>query len=164
MELKKNLGIAIKKLRKNMGLSQEKLAIDAEVDRRYLSDIENGTRNVSLEVLEKLAAALCMPLSEVIKRAEEISNPLTVEKLKEILCERGSEDSVVLDTPDYITAFIGITDDDRVVYSYNRMVEYLMAEDGMSYEDAADFVGYATMRALPYAGEKAPIILYEPLY
>ena len=34
-----------------------------------------------------------------------------------------------------------------------------MNEDGMTYEDAVDFISYNTLRALPYAGENGPIVL-----
>ena len=38
------------------------------------------------------------------------------------------------------------------------MVESLAKEDGMTYEDAAEFIDYNTIRALPYLGDKAPIV------
>jgi hypothetical protein len=39
------------------------------------------------------------------------------------------------------------------------MVEWLMETEGWSYEDAAEWVNYNTIRALPYMGEDAPMIL-----
>lgn len=65
------IGEAIKKLRKNKGLSQEALAAEACIDRRYMSDIEQGKRNLSLDVLNRLASYFEIPLSALIKEAEE---------------------------------------------------------------------------------------------
>ena len=55
MSLQNNIGKAIRALRSQKGVSQEKLALETGVGRRYMSDIENGRRNVSLEIVEKLA-------------------------------------------------------------------------------------------------------------
>lgn len=51
-------GAAVRRLRKQHRLSQEELATRADLHRTYVSDIERGSRNVSLESIEKLAAAL----------------------------------------------------------------------------------------------------------
>ena len=48
----------IKELRTEMGLSQEKLALKAEIDRTYLAGAEQGKRNISLKSLEKIIVAL----------------------------------------------------------------------------------------------------------
>ena len=40
-----------------------------------------------------------------------------------------------------------------------KMIEYLIENDGMSYEEAVEFIEYNTLRSIPYAGDKAPIIL-----
>jgi hypothetical protein len=69
--------------------------------------------------------------------------------------------AVVFDNPSFDGSIIGVTDDDCVVYDYNKMVEELAADDGMSLEDAADFISYNTIRAIPYAGAYAPVIMYR---
>lgn len=61
--------------------------------------------------------------------------------------------------PSYDTAIIGITDDDRVVYSFNKMVEYLMVEEQMTQDDAIDFICYNTIRSLSYYDNNTPIIV-----
>ena len=71
MSLQKNLGITLKALRAEKGVSQEKLALSTGIDRRYMSDIENGRRNVSLEIIEKLAAFFEMKVSEFIQKIEQ---------------------------------------------------------------------------------------------
>lgn len=71
MSLQKNLGITLKALRAEKGVSQEKLALSTGIDRRYMSDIENGRRNVSLEIVEKLAAFFEMSTSAFVQRIED---------------------------------------------------------------------------------------------
>ena len=51
-------------MRVERGLSQEALAVDADVDRSYVSGIERGTFNPSVDVLERLAAALAVDIAE----------------------------------------------------------------------------------------------------
>jgi len=67
------LGEAIRKRRGEIdGLSQEGLADFAGMHRTYVSEIERGLRNPSYRNLVKLAAALDVPLSELVARAERI--------------------------------------------------------------------------------------------
>jgi transcriptional regulator with XRE-family HTH domain len=62
MNIKIKIGLKIKKLRLKSGLSQEKLANLANLDRTYIPGIEKGKRNVSIIVLEKIAKALNVSL------------------------------------------------------------------------------------------------------
>lgn len=79
---------------------------------------------------------------------------------RDLLCELGLEDSVVFESPDYEDAIIGWDENTgRIIYDYEQMVECLMNEDGMEYDEAAEFIDYNTVRACPYMGERAPIIL-----
>jgi transcriptional regulator with XRE-family HTH domain len=52
------VGQRIKDLRTEIGISQEKLALKAEIDRTYLAGVENGKRNISIKSLEKIINAL----------------------------------------------------------------------------------------------------------
>lgn len=132
MSLQIDFGIAIQQLRKQRGLSQERLALEADIDRRYMSDVENGKRNISLDIMERIARKLGIEVSELIRQAEEVSKtPLTIDTLKEWLCDSEHEDTIVLESPDYLSAIIGITEEGRLIYSYDKMVEHLMREDGM---------------------------------
>jgi len=63
----KKLGSKIAEIRRKKGLSQEDLAGEAEIDRSYLSELENGLKNPSLLVLEKIAQALGLKLQELFK-------------------------------------------------------------------------------------------------
>lgn len=70
MDIKLKIGQRIKTLRKGLELSQEGLAYKAEVDRTYVTDVENGRRNVSVEILERLIAALEVSFSEFFNSKE----------------------------------------------------------------------------------------------
>ncbi len=162
MSLQINLGIAILQLRKQQGLSQERLALEADIDRRYMSDVENGKRNISLDIIERIASRLGIEVSKLLQYAENVGkNALTIDSLKEWLCENDHEDTIVLESPDYLSAIVGISEDGRLVYSYNKMIEHLMTVENMDAEEAMEFIDYNTIRALPYAGEMAPIVLYD---
>jgi len=58
MNIKKNFGKKLRELRIGAGYSQEEFAYKASLDRTYVSSIERGERNVSIEVAEKIALAL----------------------------------------------------------------------------------------------------------
>ena len=62
-------GKNLKRLRLESGISQESLAFAADLDRTYITSIEKGLRNVSITVVEKLATALDVDISEFFKEA-----------------------------------------------------------------------------------------------
>lgn len=76
---------------------------------------------------------------------------------RERLCELGYEDAIVLEGFD--DAIIGTLDDGRAVYSFDRMVDCLVRVDGMTYEEAVEYICFNTLRALPYLGESAPVVM-----
>ena len=61
------VGRRIRDLRSDMGLSQEKLALKADLDRTYLAGVENGKRNLSIKSLEKIVNALEVSFHEFFK-------------------------------------------------------------------------------------------------
>lgn len=71
------------------------------------------------------------------------------------------EDAIVFDNMSYDSSIIGVTTDGKVVYDYDKMIEELMQNEEWSYEEAAEWINYNTIRSLPYAGENAPIIMYK---
>ena len=71
MTIEKQLGMRIRFLRKQRNLSIEDLALEAGVNKNYLSDLERGMRNPSLKVLSKIATALKISISELTKAIEE---------------------------------------------------------------------------------------------
>ncbi|MCP4259044.1 MAG: helix-turn-helix transcriptional regulator [Planctomycetes bacterium] len=57
-DINKEVGLNIRKIREDKGLSQEKLAALADLHRVYMGQVERGEKNVSLQNLEKIAWAL----------------------------------------------------------------------------------------------------------
>lgn len=57
MNIKEKFGQKVKLLREQKGISIEHLASISNVDRNYISDIEKGKRNVSIEIIEKIITA-----------------------------------------------------------------------------------------------------------
>jgi DNA-binding XRE family transcriptional regulator len=64
--VRRTLSIDIKELRKDCGLAQERLALEAGVDRTVVSKIEREVSNPSLEILVKLAVVLKVPVSRLL--------------------------------------------------------------------------------------------------
>lgn len=56
----------VRRLRGERGLSQEALAGIAKLHRTYVGSIERAERNVSIDNMEKLAAALSVPLADLL--------------------------------------------------------------------------------------------------
>ena len=71
MKIQARFGVVIRRLRIEKGISQEKLALSADIDRTYISDIEKGNRNVSLEMIERLANFFQISVCELFKKVEE---------------------------------------------------------------------------------------------
>lgn len=61
------VGARIKEQRSAQDISQEKLALKADIDRTYLAGVESGKRNVSLKSLEKIVNALEVSFEEFFK-------------------------------------------------------------------------------------------------
>jgi transcriptional regulator with XRE-family HTH domain len=58
----------LRRLRVRRCLSQERLAYDADVDRSYVGGLERQAENPTVDVLDRLAATLEVPLSELFKQ------------------------------------------------------------------------------------------------
>ena len=63
-------GQAVRKVRRDQGISLEDLADRCGLHRTYISDIELGKRNLSLENIERIAISLNKTLSEFFKEVE----------------------------------------------------------------------------------------------
>ena len=63
----KKVGLNIRKARKEKGMSQESLALAADLDRSYVGGVERGERNVSIINLKKIADALKVSVSHLLK-------------------------------------------------------------------------------------------------
>lgn len=97
--------------------------------------------------------------------------------LRDKMSELGYEDSLVYDCPSFDNSIIGIDDEGRTVYDYDKMVEELAFSkdflEGRDIDDlteeekddlitqAIEFIDYNTIRATPYMGASAPVIIDE---
>lgn len=69
------------------------------------------------------------------------------------------EGAVILENSSFDNFIIGVTLDDKLIYDYDKMIEELIEDDGMSFDEAMEWIDYNTIRALPYADSMAPIIV-----
>src|SRR6266487_204944 len=98
-DVKSSFATVLRACRGRLGISQEELGARAGLHRTYVSDIERGARNLSLESIEKLARALEIPVSTLFSRLNEPSQsgsetftPLASDELVDILLVEGDRD------------------------------------------------------------------------
>jgi hypothetical protein len=77
------------------------------------------------------------------------------------LREKLPDGTLILDNASYDNSIVGITFDNRLIYSFDKMIEEYMQENNCEDIEAVEWIEYNTIRALPYMGEKAPIIMCE---
>ena len=70
MNIQKKFGLAIKLLRLEKGLSQEKFALQIGMDRTYYASVESGKRNISLSNICKISNGLEISLQELFQHVE----------------------------------------------------------------------------------------------
>lgn len=68
MSIREVLGKNLRLERQRQSLSQEELASRAKVDRTYISAIERGVYGVTIDVLDRIATALGVESSDLLKR------------------------------------------------------------------------------------------------
>lgn len=69
MNIKKRFGLAVKEKRAALGISQEELGMRIGADQAYVSRIEAGQMNVTLETAEQVAVALKTDVAEMLGKA-----------------------------------------------------------------------------------------------
>ncbi len=67
MDVRRRVGINLRKARKERGLSQEALAFECGLHRTYISGVERGVRNPTVRVLERIATALKIPAARLLE-------------------------------------------------------------------------------------------------
>lgn len=67
MDVRKRLGINLRRLRQEKGVGQEKFALEHGFDRTYISGIERGVRNPTILVVQRLAEALEVPIESLLR-------------------------------------------------------------------------------------------------
>ncbi|MGB4415484.1 MAG: helix-turn-helix transcriptional regulator [Paludibacter sp.] len=75
MEIKEKIGQRIKELREITSMSQKDLAYSADLDRSYIASVENGSRNISIVNIEKIAIALNVNIKEFFNNEKFNDNP-----------------------------------------------------------------------------------------
>ena len=81
---------------------------------------------------------------------------------RDLLIHNGYEDITVFENPSFEGALIGVSSDNRAIYSYDAMVKSAIQQEGWTEEEAMDWIDYNTIRSLSYI-ENGPIILYSLL-
>jgi transcriptional regulator with XRE-family HTH domain len=79
LDLRMPFGLAVRAARIEHGWSQERLSVESGLDRTYVSGLERGRRNPALQTLARLADALDVPLSELMRQAEEAAGAVHVQ-------------------------------------------------------------------------------------
>ena len=70
--------------------------------------------------------------------------------------------AVILDNPSFDKSIVGYTSDGKLVYDFDKMVvEFASDNDIDDIIESIEFIEYNTERALPYMGERAPLIIYK---
>ncbi|MBS1769722.1 MAG: helix-turn-helix transcriptional regulator [Acidobacteria bacterium] len=70
MDIRVRLGLRIRQVRIDKGMSQKDLAYEADLDRSYIASVENGQRNISIVNIEKIAKALGISLKILFRHAD----------------------------------------------------------------------------------------------
>ena len=80
--------------------------------------------------------------------------------VEERLLDAGCEDAIYFTNYSYEDALVGVSEDGRAIYDYYKMVDWLMKEEGWTDIEAIEWIETNTLRAIPYMGNKAPIVMY----
>ncbi len=67
-DIRERIGLNLQNLRRARGMTQEELASNASVNQTYVSDIERGIRNPSVQVLARIATALEADIEDLVRR------------------------------------------------------------------------------------------------
>ena len=67
MDVRRRVGLNLRRFRTERGLSQEALAFECGLHRTYISGVERGVRNPTVLVLEQIASALQIPTSRLLE-------------------------------------------------------------------------------------------------
>ena len=70
MDVRERVGLNLRRLRREKGLSQEELADLASIHQTYLSGVERGKRNPTITVLQRIAGALGADIQDLVQKRE----------------------------------------------------------------------------------------------
>lgn len=96
--IEKRLGMSVKGWRSRLEISQDELARRSGFNRSYISDVERGSRNVSLKGIEKLANALGISVMTLFAEidSQSASTPLRTDEMVDILIVEDDENDLLL--------------------------------------------------------------------
>lgn len=80
--------------------------------------------------------------------------------VEERIFDAGFDNVIVLKDFSYDGALIGVSEDNRAIYNFDLMVEWLMSTEDFDEIEAIEWIEHNTIRALPYMGSESPIIMY----
>lgn len=66
MDVRRRVGLNVRKFREARGFSQEAFALECDIHRTYISGVERGIRNPTVVVLEKIAKTLGVPTARLL--------------------------------------------------------------------------------------------------
>ena len=96
---------------------------------------------------------------------------MVLEDVRKQIADAGYENSLFYDAPSFDASIIGVDESGKIVYDYNKMIDEYIDDEfpNLNFEyspavddavtDAMDWIDYNTIRATPYAGPLAPIII-----
>ena len=70
MDIRRRVGLNVRRFRQERGLSQEQLAFECSLHRTYISGVERGIRNPTILVLERIATALKVPAYRLLGKED----------------------------------------------------------------------------------------------
>lgn len=66
MDIRQRVGLNVRRIRRERGLSQEELAFECDLHRTYVSGVERGVRNPTILVLQRIARALRARIADLV--------------------------------------------------------------------------------------------------
>lgn len=85
---------------------------------------------------------------------------MTFDELKLNIIDNGYWDVQLLNNLAYTSAFVGISSENRAIYDFDLMVDYLINEENMEELEAMEFIEYNVIKSLEYY-KTPPIIKYS---
>ena len=84
-------------------------------------------------------------------------------KLRDYLkTDREASDAYIMNLPSFDYSIVGLTEDKRIIYDYDLMVQEFAKDSNVSWAEAIEFIEYNTIRSLPYIKEQVrPIIIFH---
>jgi transcriptional regulator with XRE-family HTH domain len=82
MDIRQQVGLNVRQIRKERGWSQEDLAFESGLDRTYVSGVERGVRNPTVLVLHELAQALRVPAARLLEVPELKAKTLKTKRFR----------------------------------------------------------------------------------